>query len=131
MYNGNKKWIDAKKQCEKDHAHLAIEYTAATHNFLKHTYGKKSTWIGATDSVHEGKWIWVDGKPVKRTYWGGHGEPNGKRNENCLQYNRFGPGTWNDVNCDTKLAFLCQKGNTFLSIQFDTNISLSSIPIFS
>ena len=129
MYNGHKKWIDAKKQCEKDHAHLAIEYTAATHNFIKHTYGKKSTWIGATDSVHEGKWIWVDGKPVKRTYWN-HGEPNGKRRENCLQ--RYGSGNWNDNSCNSKLPFLCQKkkGNTFISIQFNTNISLFTIPIF-
>ena len=125
-------WIDAKSRCEKDSAQLAIEDTAATHDFIKLTYRSKGMWIGATDSVTEGKWFWVDGQPLLASslYWG-HGDTGRAMKGNCLQTNIYGPGTWNDLNCLAKLTFLCQKGNTFISIQYDNNISLFSIPIFS
>ena len=111
MYHDQRSWIDAKSQCERDSAQLAIEDTAATHNFIKLTYGSKRMWIGATDSVTDGKWFWINGQPLTLSYWVG-GETGRTMDEDCLLTNRYVPGTWNDASCDTKYAFLCQRGNT-------------------
>lgn len=66
-------------------------------------------WIGASDIGHEGLWKWVNGAGVsmKNGYWK-KGEPNGRRNENCLHIWPAKGGKWNDSRCKNKWNFVCQ-----------------------
>ena len=90
------------------------------------------SWLGGTDSVTEGAWLWGDGTQVPLNdsasiWWGngsGHGaggsEPdNFNGTQHCLAVGLSGwpsgapgfygtAGQWNDVNCTNKLTFAIQ-----------------------
>lgn len=54
-------------------------------------------WLGATDAVAEGTWVWVDGTVWSYSDWWG-GEPNNVGNEDYLAYDlRSGSWAWNDA----------------------------------
>lgn len=74
-------------------------------------------WIGLSDGVQEGNFVWLDGAPVNYTNWS-PGEPNNlipsccnipiigcqppdircQNGEDCVQM--YGDGSWNDFGCD-------------------------------
>src|SRR3954471_4996661 len=60
-------------------------------------YGSEVVWIGLSDELNEGTFVWYDGSPVTYTNWGS-GEPNNSGDEDCTQI--FANGTWNDLNCN-------------------------------
>ena len=65
-------------------------------------------WIGATDAVKEGTWIWESSKTsMTYSYWN-RGEPNnGYGGENCLV--SLNGGWWNDDSCErTWLSSMCE-----------------------
>ena len=90
------------------------------------------SWLGGTDSVTEGAWLWGDGTQVPLNnsgsiWWGngsGHGaggsEPdNFDGTQHCLAIGLSGwpsgapgfygtAGQWNDINCTNKLTFAIQ-----------------------
>jgi hypothetical protein len=86
----------------------------------------KELYFGATDRETEGQWRWVDGavfwsgnqngSPVANAdvHWG-TGQPNdGEKGQDCavLVINEptdGDPASWNDVPCDEKHAFLCER----------------------
>lgn len=94
--------------------------------------GAVYSWLGGTDSVTEGSWLWEDGTQVPSNssvtnWWGdgpGHGlggsEPdNSGSTQHCLAMGLSGwpmaspgfygvAGQWNDVNCSNKLRFAIQ-----------------------
>lgn len=53
-------------------------------------------WIGFSDEVNEGNFVWYDQAPVTYTNWA-PGEPNQSGNEDCVQI--YANGQWNDLNC--------------------------------
>ncbi|MEQ1732343.1 MAG: lectin-like protein, partial [Bacteroidia bacterium] len=60
-------------------------------------YAGNVIWLGFSDAVNEGNYVWYDGSPVTYTNWNA-GEPNGATGENCTQI--YPNGTWNDLNCN-------------------------------
>ena len=50
--------------------------------FLRGKFGGNRFWIGASDEMTEGTWLWRDGSPVSWTYWAPP-NPDGGYNENC------------------------------------------------
>jgi hypothetical protein len=66
-------------------------------------------WLGATDNLKEGSWIWQSsGKPMTYSKWAA-GEPNNCcGGENCLQMNAFSGGAWNDAVCTNLVSVLCE-----------------------
>ena len=94
--------------------------------------GAVYSWLGGTDSVEEGAWLWQDGTAVPAnssgtTWWGagpghagGGSEPdNFGGSQHCLAIGLAGwpvaspgfygsAGQWNDVNCSNKLRFAIQ-----------------------
>ena len=57
-------------------------------------------WIGFSDEVSEGSFVWYDQSPIVYTNWA-VGEPNQSGEEDCVQIYPGGanPGTWNDLSC--------------------------------
>ena len=55
-------------------------------------------WIGFSDEITEGTFIWYDQSPVTYTNWA-PGEPNQAGNEDCVQI--YADGSWNDLSCSS------------------------------
>ncbi len=54
-------------------------------------------WIGYSDAVTEGSYVWYDGAPLSYSNWAA-GEPNDAGGvEDCTQI--YPDGSWNDLNC--------------------------------
>ena len=66
-------------------------------------------WIGLTDTLEEGTFVWESGKPLSAdvdTHWAA-GEPNNYKNSDCtmMTSNRV----LHDVGCHIESKFVCQK----------------------
>ncbi|XP_030643624.1 C-type lectin domain family 4 member E-like [Chanos chanos] len=104
-----KTWSESRQDCREKGADLVIINTKEEQEFL--TSLKANVWIGLTDSVTEGNWNWVDGKPLTTEYWMA-GEPNNVKEEDCVEI--LGPPkndekNWNDRSCDYKRKYVCEK----------------------
>lgn len=65
-------------------------------------------WIGASDSMVEGDFRWVDGTSITYTDWG-IAQPVDKGNEDCIALKNFaGEWKWEDTGCDfTAAGYVC------------------------
>uniref|UniRef100_A0A672Z8P0 Hepatic lectin-like n=1 Tax=Sphaeramia orbicularis TaxID=375764 RepID=A0A672Z8P0_9TELE len=90
---------------------------------LPHVSDEDKFWIGLTDSKTEGKWVWVDGSPLKKRLqfwwndrrnmepdnWTGE-DPDG---EDCVRMGELGPVTklnrWLDKTCKMAQRSICEK----------------------
>ncbi|MFN4123463.1 MAG: LamG-like jellyroll fold domain-containing protein [Flavobacteriales bacterium] len=86
-------WSDAQAQAVANGGHLAVVPDAQTNGFLTQNM-LADTWIGLTDEVTEGTFVWVDNSPLSYTNWN-TGEPNNVGNEDYVVMQ--GGGVWNDV----------------------------------
>ncbi len=60
-------------------------------------YSSNVIWIGYSDDVSEGSYVWYDGSPLSYSNWA-PGEPNDAGGaEDCTQI--YPDGMWNDLNC--------------------------------
>ncbi len=64
-----------------------------------------STWIGASDEVTEGVFLWRDGTSLVYARWGA-GEPSNTNNEDCVEIRA--DGYWNDLSCSLTRQFVCE-----------------------
>ena len=79
----NVPWHEAAKACRKLGGHLVTIESAGELAFLQELVGRNRLWVGATDQEAEGRWVWINGKPLSREFrlWG-RGEPDGGRGSN-------------------------------------------------
>uniref|UniRef100_A0AAY4DIH0 C-type lectin domain-containing protein n=1 Tax=Denticeps clupeoides TaxID=299321 RepID=A0AAY4DIH0_9TELE len=81
-----KDWNSAELDCQNQGGNLASIHSAEEHAFLVSlvkTVGNINVWIGRSDAVKEGSWIWSDGRKSQISKWG-PGEPNNAGNgEHC------------------------------------------------
>ncbi|XP_076087917.1 perlucin-like isoform X2 [Mytilus galloprovincialis] len=115
-----KTWGDAASFCRTYHSYLAtIEtesentYLADTITLIRNGNGKGRYWIGGTDEVFEGVWVWVaSGKQFSYTNWHTGDPDNWKTGENCLELlvllELHLPGKWNDADCLLQVLFICE-----------------------
>ncbi|KAM9398243.1 uncharacterized protein ACWYII_032082 isoform 3-T3 [Salvelinus alpinus] len=110
----SKTWKESRQDCLERGADLVIINSDKEQTFLFNL--KKKFWIGLTDSVNEGTWKWVDGTTLTTRYWyypqpdnGGRIPENGE--EDCVETrNDQRPlEAWNDLSCDSKLNWICEK----------------------
>ena len=78
-------------------------------------------WIGLSDQVKEGEWIWTDGSLLlNHTNWVNNNPNNLGGKQHCghivkgnlhlLGYKLTGfNGEWNDLECDVQLEFICEQ----------------------
>ena len=70
------KWIDcedranAQAKADDEGAHLVTITSEAEQIWLEGVFGPGPYWIGLTDVLKEGEWIWETGEPVTYTNWG-------------------------------------------------------------
>ena len=63
-------WEDAQTKAADDEAHLVTITSEAEQIWLEAIFGRGPYWIGLTDVLKEGEWIWETGEPVTYTNWG-------------------------------------------------------------
>ena len=74
------KWVacndreDAQTQAADEEAHLVTITSEAEQIWLEAVFGRGPYWIGLTDVLKEGEWIWETGEPVTYTNWGKNDE---------------------------------------------------------
>ncbi|XP_028842314.1 galactose-specific lectin nattectin-like [Denticeps clupeoides] len=107
-----KDWNSAELDCQNQGGNLASIHSAEEHAFLVSlvkTVGNINVWIGRSDAVKEGSWIWSDGRKSQISKWG-PGEPNNAGNgEHCAEL--FVPHgfLWNDSICSLAKPYVCAK----------------------
>ena len=78
-------WHDARDYCAAQNGHLVTIDSASENDFIFHLTGG-NTWLGATDEIQEGTWVWVTGETWSYSNWD-EGEPNNCcPPENCGAY---------------------------------------------
>ncbi|XP_062334857.1 CD209 antigen-like protein B [Osmerus eperlanus] len=114
-----KTWSDSRQDCRGRGADLVIINSLEEQDFLNNL--NKNVWIGLTDTVTEGNFIWVDGTPLTTpTYWYRNQPDNypntpGSVGEDCAEiyYSPSDvppPKTWNDKTCELGNYWVCEKG---------------------
>ena len=108
-------WQNAQAACIRYGGFLAKIKNSAINKFLKDEFFVTDGmyWIGLSDSVKEGKWIWEDQTELKEFQGWDKNEPNGKLVENCAGIGKILLGTldgeWFDSPCHIPMGFICQK----------------------
>ena len=88
-----KTWHAARDKCKEMGGRLVCVPDAVTWEFLK-TLTPASVWLGATDEVTTGAWIWVDGTPVGFSAWQSGQPDNFMGKQHCLAKSKR--GDWDD-----------------------------------
>ncbi|XP_026723414.1 CD209 antigen-like protein A [Athene cunicularia] len=101
-------WVDAKEICADQGAHLVIVNSEMEQNFLKESINNSGTyWLGVTDQLEEGTWVWINGKHTSISYWNTWKENKDRDQKDC---GSIGPdGIWNDDRCSHFNHWICEK----------------------
>ncbi|XP_039655591.1 galactose-specific lectin nattectin-like [Perca fluviatilis] len=108
-----KTWIDAETFCISTGGNLASIHSDEEHKFIKDfinqvTGTDKNAWIGGSDAVRAGTWLWNDGSNFNYKSWAA-GEPNAIGVDHCLMQNWALVTGWFDGTCTTQASFVCSK----------------------
>ncbi|XP_041911793.1 CD209 antigen-like protein C [Arvicola amphibius] len=102
-------WMKSVTACQEVGAQLVVIKSDEEQSFLRRMSKKKGhAWIGLSDQKQEGKWVWIDGSPLRRSmmkYWSPK-EPNNDGNEDCANFIDNG---WNDSVCHAEQFWICKK----------------------
>ncbi|KAJ8260439.1 hypothetical protein GJAV_G00182110 [Gymnothorax javanicus] len=112
----SKNWTESRIDCIKRGADLVIIESKEEQDFISrhyyyyyYNYNYYDHWIGLSDTVTEGTWLWVDGSRLQGGFWGS-GQPNDQyryRGTDCA-YNAQREKTWMDTNCNQPHRFICE-----------------------
>ena len=119
-YSDSVNFTTAKSRCRSSGYELAMPKSEAQYRallvdlFNKTDSSSFSVWLGLTDSVTEGTYLWGDNDPLSWSSWR-NTEPDSTTNDDdCVRvkiYNRVSQGWW-DENCSNNYHFICQKNKT-------------------
>ncbi|MCU0915919.1 MAG: pre-peptidase C-terminal domain-containing protein, partial [Planctomycetes bacterium] len=98
-------WNDAEAEAVARGGHLVAVQDVAEWNWLWSTFSpfNNNFWIGLSDQVVEGTWVWSSGEALTYTNWG-NGQPDNYGNED-FGHTWSGP-TWNDVGSGTRYGLI-------------------------
>ncbi|XP_022108622.1 alpha-N-acetylgalactosamine-specific lectin-like [Acanthaster planci] len=73
-----------------------------------------SVWLGLTDTLNEGQFVWIDGAIVTYTDWGAVEPNDADSGEDCaaLRFHSTLGRFWNDQPCSTELPYICKTAAT-------------------
>ncbi|MGH0153470.1 UNVERIFIED_CONTAM: hypothetical protein FKN15_027299, partial [Acipenser sinensis] len=115
-------WNSSRTSCVSMGADLVIIESEEEQKFLSEKAKWDSYWIGLTDDVTEGAWLWVDGTPLndKAKFWATRTHDKGKEPDNykgadpsgedCakLQPKSNSNETWFDSSCKKQYKRICE-----------------------
>ncbi|XP_031441964.1 CD209 antigen-like protein E [Clupea harengus] len=113
-----KTWSQSRDHCITLGGHLAIVNSHEEQNFLSQSAIEDFYWMGLSDLVTEGQWIWVDSTPLSETgavFWlkrsDGQDEPDNWKGadpsgENCALVSKV--VDWRDNSCKNLWKFVCE-----------------------
>ncbi|KAK5896632.1 hypothetical protein CesoFtcFv8_009773 [Champsocephalus esox] len=108
----SKNWTLSRQECIDEGADLVVIDSLEEQEFLNMLMHKgQNVWIGLTDSLQEGTWMWVDGSNVTTKFWQ-PGQPNSYNgNQDCGECVQKTPGVgqWNDDGCFAVQNWICEK----------------------
>ncbi|XP_037635390.1 CD209 antigen-like protein A [Sebastes umbrosus] len=107
-----KNWTLSREACHAVGADLVVINSRDKQAFVNGLLDKgQNAWIGFTDSIKEGTWMWVDGTPVTTTYWGVDQPNSYDGNQDCGEtvQKELGVGEWNDDGCSADQNFICEQ----------------------
>ncbi|XP_070769825.1 C-type lectin domain family 4 member M-like [Enoplosus armatus] len=110
--NMKKNWTLGRQDCIAKGADLVTIDSRDEQAFLNGLLESgQNAWIGLSDSLKEGTWMWVDGTPVTAAFWQ-PGQPNSfQGNQDCGEMVPKSPGVgeWNDDGCFAEQIWICEK----------------------
>ena len=89
---------------------MAGLFTSLLHSGMAETSIQSlSAWVGATDVVKEGDFVWTDGThlPLNADVWK-PGNPDNWFEEDCLHIITAAAYRLNDVRCNYRIPYICQ-----------------------
>ncbi|KAM6307856.1 asialoglycoprotein receptor 2-like [Podargus strigoides] len=99
-------WADAKETCSDQGAHLVVIDSEREQKFLKDNVNS-TYWLGVTDQVEEGAWVWINGERMSFSFWNTWKDNRDKDQKDC---GSIGPdGVWNDERCSRFHRWICEK----------------------
>ncbi len=102
-------WQEAKVACEARQGHLVTITDQEENEFvfsLVLQLGWETIWLGLTDEVNEGRWLWVTGEEDFFRNWD-FGEPNDAFPGEDYAYMQGG-GLWNDIYPNEIFYYICE-----------------------
>ncbi|KAF1385068.1 hypothetical protein PFLUV_G00126740 [Perca fluviatilis] len=107
-----KNWTLSRQDCIARGADLVVIDSRDEQAFVNGLLqSNQNAWIGLTDHLKEGTWMWVDGTPVTTAFWQ-PGQPNSYTgNQDCGEtvQKSSGVGAWNDDGCFSDQTAICEK----------------------
>ncbi|XP_064089329.1 perlucin-like protein [Macrobrachium nipponense] len=104
-------WEESRQKCIALNSDLVKITYNTDYNFLGNLAKGHHTYIGLSDLQEEGTYRWVaDGTihQIVKSWWS-EGEPNNANSgEHCVHYRSTNDGL-NDVSCDQKFRYICEK----------------------
>ena len=99
--------IQQQKKCSFEHC-VAFLYTQFNRHYFFFFLG---FWLGASDVVTEGVFIWAVSGLAANTYaeWGPGDPNNAGNNEDCLMLLARFQFAWVDINCYGPKNFVCER----------------------
>jgi hypothetical protein len=98
-------WSDAGQAC-LDAGRLLVQIDSAEEDAFIATLSPWSVWIGASDTVVDGTFVWTDGSPILFSNWG-LAQPDAYAGPDCVE-KREGDELWYDQPCDIPKRYVCE-----------------------
>ena len=126
-------WGRAKQYCSNKGAHLMDVGTRNESDYINsqvRLVGNKRErfWIAVNDLKLENKFVSSDGSNQTFFNWD-HNEPNQyEGNEDCVEVRLDRNGRWNDVPCNIRKSFVCEKHEgMYISSRAYHNVMIGSL----
>lgn len=98
-------WRDAVQACV-DAGRLLLQIDSAEEDAFIAALSPWSVWIGASDTVVDGSFVWSDGSAIVFSNWG-PAQPDAYAGPDCVE-KREGDERWYDQPCDVPKRYVCE-----------------------
>ncbi|KAI8488341.1 Collectin-11 [Branchiostoma belcheri] len=109
-FSDYKNYTDASSDCQAAGGHLVMPKDQATKDFLSKQLRARyimNIWIGLTDEVTEGTWMWEDGTTLG-TGWNNWAQGYPNPNDHAMNCAKLYNSEWFHVGCSSTMNYICE-----------------------